>query len=376
MNEQIRALFPITERLVYLNSAAISPPPATAVAAAKGQLDDVQRDGSSNFGAWLATKEEARQRLATMLGARPEQVAFMRNTSDGLSCIANGLAWQAGDNLVTFRGEFPSNMYPWLRLREAHGVEARLCEEREGRVDVEQLLSLIDANTRVVALSFVQFASGFRADLELIGRAARARDALFVVDLIQGLGVLPLDVAAQYVDAAAGAGHKWLMAPEGVGYLYLSDRARERITPTLLGWVSLADSNNMQDLEQPLKPGALPWDTGTCGMSLLYGLNESLKLLTETGVPRIAAHLEELTDYLCERLAEKDYHIVSSRRAGEKSHIVCAQHRNSVTWSPMALYKHLEAQNITVSPRNGRLRIAPHLYNRPADIDALIAALP
>ena len=376
MNEQIRALFPITERLVYLNSAAVSPPPATAIAAAKAQLDDVQMDGSINFGAWLATKERARKRLAALMGARPEQVAFMRNTSDGLSCIANGLAWQAGDNLVTFRGEFPSNMYPWLRLREAAGVEARLCEERDGRVDVEQLLRLIDAKTRVVALSYVQFASGFRADLERIGRAARAVDALFVVDLIQGLGVLPLDVTAQFVDAAAGAGHKWLMAPEGVGYLYLSNRARERLTPTLLGWVSLADANNMQDLEQPLKPGAGPWETGTCGMALLYGLNESLKLIHETGVPRIAAYLEELTDYLCAGLAGKDYRIVSSRRAGEKSQIVCVQHRDSMRWPPMALYKHLQERGIIVSPRNDRLRIAPHFYNTPADIDALLAALP
>ena len=109
-----------------------------------------------------------------MLGARPEQVAFVRNTSDGLSTVANGLDWQRGDNIVTFRNEFPSNIYPWLRLRDAFGVEVRMCEERDGRIDLDELISLIDGKTRVVAISHVQYASGFRTDLERIGRAARA----------------------------------------------------------------------------------------------------------------------------------------------------------------------------------------------------------
>ena len=375
MNEQIRALFPVTEKYTYLNSAAVSPPPATAIEAALGQLRDAQMNGSVNFGAWLAMKEKTRKLLAGLLGARPEQVALMRNTSDALSCIANGLTWQTGDNLVTFSGEFPSNALTWLSLRGV-GVEVRQCAERDGRVDVEELLSFIDAKTRLVALSFTQYSLGFRADLERIGRAARERDALFVVDMIQGLGVLPVDVEAQFVDAAAGAGHKWLMAPEGLGYLYLSDRARERVKPTLLGWVSVADPNAMSNEGQELKPGALAWETGTLPTALVYAMRESLKLLTETGVPRIAAYLEELTDYLCQELTAKDYEIVSSRRPGEKSQIVCARHRDLEKWPAMKLYQHLEANNIITSPRAGRLRIAPHFYNTPGDIAALIAALP
>jgi selenocysteine lyase/cysteine desulfurase len=347
----------------------------TAIEAVNGQLNDVQMHGSRNYGAWLAMKERARGLLAAMLGARPEQVAFMRNTSDALSCVANGLAWRAGDNLVAFRREFPSNAYAWLNLR-GRGVEVRWCEERAGRVDVDELLSLIDERTRLVALSFVQYGSGYRADLERIGRAARAQDALFVVDVIQGLGASPLDVEAQFVDAAAGAGHKWLLTPEGVGFLYLSDRARERIEPTLTGWISVADPDDMDNFAQDWKPGALAWESGTYPSALVYGLYESLKLLTDTGVARIAAHLATLTDDLCEQLAAKGYEIVSSRAPGEKSQIVCARHRDPDKWPAMALYKHLEANNIITSPRLGRLRIAPHFYNSPADIAALIAALP
>jgi cysteine desulfurase/selenocysteine lyase len=374
MNEALRALFPMTERVVYLNHAAVSPPPTTALEAVNAQLTDVAHNGSLNYRSWVAVKERARRVAAEMIGARSHQIAFMRNTSDGLSTIANGLGWRDGDNLVTFRAEFPSNIYPWLRLRKTHGVEVRMCEERDGRVDLDEMIGLIDNKTRLVAISHVQYASGFRADLERLGRAARSRDALLVVDVIQALGALPVNVEAELIDAAASACHKWLLTPEGVGLLYLSDRARERIEPTLVGWVSVPEPEDYSNFEQGWNRGALAWETGTAATALLHGLDASLRLLAETGIERIAAHLEELTDYLCESLAGRDYEIVSSRRAGEKSQIVCIRHTGER--SAMSLYAHLKRQNIIVAPRGGRLRIAPHLYNTRQDIEALLAALP
>src|SRR5919107_1542504 len=175
---ELRALFPITQRAIYFNHAAISPPPITTIRAVEAQLRDVHENGSINFRSWLAVKEDARKLLADLLGARAEQVAFVRNTSDALSTVANGLNWRPGDNIVTFSREFPSNIYPWLRVRDAFGVEVRLCEERDGRIDFTELASLIDHNTRIVAISQVQYASGFRMDLERLGRIARQHDAL------------------------------------------------------------------------------------------------------------------------------------------------------------------------------------------------------
>ena len=309
-----------------------------------------------------------------MIGARPEQIAFMRNTSDGLSCIANGLSWQPGDNLVTYRNEFPSNVYPWLRLRDTRGVEIRICEERNGRIDLDELIGLIDDKTRVVAISQVQYASGFRADLERIGRAARCHDALLVVDLIQALGVIPIDVESELIDAAAAAGHKWLLTPEGIGMLYLSDRARERIEPTLVGWISVPNPDDYNNFEQGWNRGALAWETGTGPSSLFYGLTASLRLLTEIGVERIANHLEQLTDHLCDRLKNSEYEVVSSRAPGEKSQIVCITHKGNL--GPMDLYAHLKRQEIVTAPRGDRLRISPHVYNTCAEIDALVESLP
>jgi selenocysteine lyase/cysteine desulfurase len=374
MNDSIRALFPVTGRAVYLNHAAVSAPPTPTIDAIKSQLADVSENGSVNFRKWLAVRESARQLLAGMLGAHPKQVAFVRNTSDALSTVANGLGWQAGDNLVTFRHEFPSNLYPWLRVRDALGVEVRVCEEHEGRVDIDELIQLIDGRTRIVAISQVQYASGFRADLERIGRAARAHDALLVVDVIQALGVIPTNVEAELVDVAAGACHKWLLTPEGVGFLYLSARARERIQPTLVGWTSVPNPDDYGNYEQGWNEGTLAWETGTGPVALVHGLEASLKLLNEVGISAIQAYLEKLTDYLCEQLQNTDYELVSSRRKGEKSQIVCI--RNTAGVSPMDLYTQLRKRNIITAPRGDRLRISPHFYNTLEEIDELVKALP
>jgi cysteine desulfurase/selenocysteine lyase len=373
MNDTLRTLFPVTERAVYLNHAAVSPPPIPTINAVQSQLADVSENGSVNFRNWLAVKENTRRLVAGMLGASPEQVAFMRNTSDGLSTVANGLDWRRGDNLVTFRGEFPSNIYPWLRVRDAFGVELRMCEERDGRIDLEELIRLIDGKTRIVAISQIQFASGFNADLERIGRAARAHDALLVVDVIQALGVVPIDVQSELIDVAAAACHKWLLTPEGVGLLYLSSRARERIQPTLVGWTSVPNPEDYGNFEQGWNKGTLAWETGTGPAALIHGLEASLKLLQEVGIHSIQAHLEILTDHLCSRLENTQYKVVSSRRSWEKSQIVCIRHLAGL--SSMDLYTRLKKRNIITAPRGDRLRISPHVYNTLEEIDELITAL-
>lgn len=374
MNEEIRKLFPALEKYVYLNSAAVAPLPTISVEAVNRQLRDVSENGSMNYPEWIDTKNRARELLAAMLSVRAEQIAFMRNTSDGLATIANGLNWKSGENIVIFEREFPANFYAWRRIRDAFGIELRTCPERNGRIDLDEFIGLIDGKTRLVAISAVQFASGFRADLERIGKAAREMDALFVVDVIQALGTMPFDLPAQYIDAAAGASHKWLCAPEGCGFLYLSDRARAQIVPTLVGWISVESPWNFNDYEQQWKSNTLAWESGTGSVSLFYGLEQSLKLLTESGVEKIQNYLEELSDYLCNLLAGKNYEIISSRAAGEKSQIVCVKHRGNLTSNQLA--EHLQNENILVSPRGDRLRIAPHLFNNQADIEKLIEILP
>ena len=374
MNEQIRSLFLAAQHYTYLNSAAVSPMPATAVKAVISQLMDVAGGGMLGYQNWVDTKNRARGLVAGLMKVRADQVAFTRNTSDGFSSIAAGIDWKTGDNIVSFENEFPANFYPWRRVRDEFGVELRLCPERMGRIDLDEFISLIDSNTKVVTISAVQYASGFRADLERIGRAAREADALFCVDIIQGLGAMEFNLPAQFVDAACAASHKWLCAPEGCGIIYLSDRARERIKPTLVGWISVEEPWNFADREQSFKSTALAWESGTGPSALFYGLEQSLKLLINTGIGNIESYLSDLSDQLCDAVAGKNFDIVSSRSPGEKSAIVCIKCRNGL--SPSQIASQLERKKIIVSPRGDRLRIAPHFYNNSADIDRLIEALP
>lgn len=374
MNETIRSMFPALKNYTYLNSAAVGPMPSSSADAVLSQLRSASEHGTEAFPEWIATKNRARALVAEMLNVQAEQIAFMRNTSDGFASVANGLKWRDGANIVSFEREFPANFYPWRMVRDRFGVELRLAKECDGRVDLDELISMIDSNTQIVALSSIQFSSGFRSDLERVGKVARENDAFFAVDVIQGLGAVKFDLPAQYVDIASGASHKWLCAPEGCGYLYLSDRARERVEPTHVGWISVGTPWDFDDREQPFRENALAWESGTGPSSLFYGLENSLKLIKEVGVERIESYLEELSGYLCERLSEKDYEIVSSRKPGERSAIVCVRHRSGRDCDE--IFEHLQREKVIVSSRGGRLRVAPHFFNDKTDIDRLIELLP
>lgn len=331
MDQSIRDLFPAALNSTYLNSAAMAPMPTITVDAVRSQLEDVSRNGSANLNKWFATKGRVRHLLASMLGGKAEDIAFTRNTSDGLCAVAAGMKWKAGDNIVTFANEFPANFYAWAKLRDEHGVELRYCQERESRIDTNDLCSLIDGRTKLVTISAVQYCSGFRIDLERIGRAARAHDALLVADIIQAFGVLPCDLPAHYVDIAAGAGYKWLCAPEGSGIFYLSERARERVKPVSRGWTSVENAWDFSDRAQECVSDCRAWETGMGGSALLYGLEQSLLMLCDAGIEKIAAYLADLTDFLCEILPLKRYAIASSRAKNEKSQIVSIRPLNGIS---------------------------------------------
>ena len=248
-----------------------------------------------------------------------------------------------------------------------------MARERDGRLETEEILSLINERTRVVSLSFVEFASGFRNDLATIGRYCRERDVLFVVDAIQGLGALRLDVQACCIDALAADAHKFLLGPDGCALLYVSKRAMARVRPTVVGWLSVSNPEAYSDYDQPYATGARRFEPGALNTAGVLGLGAALELFEQVGMERIEAYVIELGNYLIEQLLERGYRVVSSRRAGEQSAIVCCQHEK---YSAAELYRQLEARRIITTPRLGRLRISPHFYNTRDELDQLIAALP
>jgi len=248
-----------------------------------------------------------------------------------------------------------------------------MARERDSRLETEEILGLIDDRTRVVALSFVEFASGFRNDLAAIGRHCRERDVLFVVDAIQGLGALKLDVEACAIDALSADAHKFLLGPDGVSLFYVSRRAMERVKPILVGWMSVNNPEDYLNYDQPYAPNARRFESGALNTAGVVGLGAAIELFLHTGVEKIESYLLDLGDYLCHRLVDRGYQVASSRRDGEKSAVVCCRHEK---YSAHDLYHLLNDRRIITTPRLGRLRISPHFYNTREEIDQLIEALP
>ncbi len=373
MNEEIRRLFPVTEHCTYLNHAAVAPLALPVYEAMQRHLRNQLEHGAAHYLDWFAAVKKTRELCASFINANMDEIAFAPNTSAGLAMVSNGVEWHAGDNVVTAECEFPANIVPWQRIAREHSVEIRKAPERDGRLETEEILSLINDRTRVVTLSFVEFASGFRNDLATIGRACRERDILFVVDGIQGLGALQLNVEACHIDALSADAHKFLLGPEGVALLYVSRRALERIKPTLVGWLSVERPFDMANHDQGWAPNATRFEPGALNTAGVIGLGAAIEMFQSVGIKHIEHHLLELTDYLCEGLHDKGYRVVSSRRAGETSAIVACQHD---VHSAQSLYERLDAQQIITTARLGRLRISPHFYNTREDIGRLLSHLP
>jgi cysteine desulfurase / selenocysteine lyase len=375
MNEDIQQLFPVTKNYIYLNHAAITPYSIPVAEALRNIVSDITNSGSANWNNWLAVMKETREAAARLVSAQPEEIAFVRNTSDGISAVANGINWQVGDNVVSCDIEFPANIYPWMRL-SGRGVELRLAHAREGRIEPDTLFELVDERTRVISLSWVQYASGYRANLQAIGQFCRERDILFFVDAIQGLGALRLDVKTDMVDAFAADAHKFLMGPEGLGVLFLSGRVIEKIEPTTVGWMSVKEWWRCfdEDFEYKLDflPGALRFECGTPNTLGLHALHAALDLMLNLGVDEIEKHLLDLCDYLRSGLAGLGFEQIEPRNRNEASAIVCCRHAKR---SPEQLYRDLVEQRIICAPRCGWLRISPHFYNTKSEIDRLLEAL-
>ncbi|MFN3466772.1 MAG: aminotransferase class V-fold PLP-dependent enzyme [Candidatus Brocadiales bacterium] len=368
---RFRKEFPVTKKYTFLDHACIGPLSQRAAEYMRNFVEDMHRHGGIHEDRWVEEVEKARGLTACLMGCKREEVAFTKNTSEGISFVANGLEWRAGDNVVITQIEFPANVYPWLNLKE-RGVEVRFVQEVEGRIPFEAIQAIIDNRTRVVSLCFVEFTTGFRNDLKRIGRLCREREIIFVVDAIQGLGALRLDVKEMGIDFLAADGHKWLMAPEGAGIFYARHEAMDKLSVKEVGWANVINKEDYLNYDFTLCPDTSRFECGSLSTVCLYGLKGALELLLEVGIDQIESRITLLTDHLCAGLRKKGYDIYSSRREGETSGIVSffsARHSNVQIW------KSLRERGIILSLRDGRLRAAPHFYNTHKEIDRLLKYL-
>jgi selenocysteine lyase/cysteine desulfurase len=366
----LRTEFPVCRRWAYLDHAAVAPTSERARAALVQWADDVAANGVVPEPDWLRRVEYARSVAAALLNATPQDVAFVKNTTEGIGFVAEGLDWRSGDNVVTCADEYPSNLYPWMNLAD-RGVEVRRVPSREGRVLVDDLRQTMDGRTRLVTLSFVEFASGFRNDLDAVAALCRERGVLFFVDAIQGLGVLPLDVQRTPIDFLSADGHKWLVGPEGAGVFYIRRELVERLHPIGVGWNSVENSFDFSRVELRLKPHAGRWEGGTLNVGGVVALGASIELLLSIGVEPITARVLELTDELCRRATTAGLEVYSSRRDGERSGIVSLR----LPGDARAAARTCREQGIVVTHRAGRLRVSPHCYNTVEELARLVEVL-
>lgn len=366
-----RRQMPVTGRWAYLDHAAVAPLSAPAARAMQEWIGDLTENGDVGWSRWEARVEQVRRQGAALVGADPAEIALIRNTTEGISLVAEGFPWQAGDNVVTLADEFPSNVYPWLNLA-SRGVETRRVAVDQGRVDLARLAEACDGRTRMIAVSWIGYASGWRNDVDELVELARSKGAYLFLDAIQGLGVFPLDVRATPVDFLAADGHKWLLGPEGAGLLFVRREHLDLLRPLGVGWNSVVQAHNFTHIEPVWKTSAARYEGGTCNMAGIMGLGASLELLARYGCPAISARTLELTDLACERLTAIGATVCSDRDPRHASGIVSFEMPGQS--STQVRQKCLQ-HSVALGSRAGRVRISPHAYNDADDIERLIRAL-
>jgi cysteine desulfurase/selenocysteine lyase len=363
-----REQFPVTKHLIYLNHAAVAPLSKPAADAIQKVTHDALNFGSYHYDQWLATYEGLRVAAARLIGAARGEIAIVKNTSEGIATVASGLKFHTGDKVVAFQEEFPANYFPWKRL-EAKGVRV----EWLSIWDPVSKIAEACRGARLLAVSFVQFLSGYRIDLEAIGEICGIRGCLFFVDAIQGLGAFPVDVRRARIHALAADGHKWLLGPEGCGILYIHRDLQDSIEPVEFGWTNVAHFNDFISRDMTLRSDAGRYECGTLNTVGCYGLRASIEFLLHVGIEEIAVAVQALGDRVAQGAAEKGYEVLAKRTRATGAGIVCIR---KVDLDSRVVVKELKAKGIAVAARQGWVRISPHFYISPEDIETLIEALP
>lgn len=370
--------FPVLRKWDFYNHAGVSPLPRVAADAMRTFAREAE-EGAYLDTHWYKHVDSLRDSTARLINARRDEIALIKNTSEGVATVANGIEWRAGDRIVTTAVEYPANMYPWMDISRRYSVELVTVAEQSGpdgarRVPLDAILQAADhPRTRLVTLSHVEFASGQRLDLATIGRFCRERGKLFCVDAIQSLGVLPVDVLAMNIDYLSADGHKWLLGPEGAGVMYCRRELLPQTRPLIVGWMNVINAQDFGQYDFTLRADAAKFECGSWNVPGFLALKASLELLLSLGTEAVAARLKVITDRLIWGLKEKGYSIISPRAEGEWSGIVSFA---AVNGNHDLIVRTLRKEHhIEVAQREGRLRASPHFYNTEAQIDRLIGVL-
>jgi len=370
LTEKYRSEFPVSGNAVYLDHAGVAPVSLRVRSAVDSFLAEASERAFMNYEHWMKRVDEVRALSAELIGADSEEVAFIKNTSHGISIVSSGLDWREGDNVIVFEKDFPSNIYPWLDLARM-GVEVKFVPLRDGRIFLEDIEKVIDSRTRIVSMSSVQSLNGFMIDLKGLGGLCAARGVFLFVDAIQSLGVVPMDVKEYNIDFLAADGHKWLLAPEGTGIFYCRKDLAKSLRPSLIGWKSVENDAEFEKIDLVLKDNALRFEEGSFNVIGIYALGASLDLLAEAGIERIRDIVHGLGDSIIREAENRGFDVKTPRDRKERAGIISF----SGNFDPALLRERLRDADIMVNYRGGALRVAPHFYNTEEEILMLFEAV-
>ena len=367
---------PILGELTFLNHAGVAPISGPAVEALHRYADQASRYG--NFQApWYKRLKAIKRSAAELIHARgAHEIAFIPNTSTGLALVAEGLGLKPGDNVIITDVEYPANRYPWENLK-ARGIDVIEVPQRDdNRIYAEDVCNAITDRTKVVSLSHVQYASGFRIDPRPIADMVHHAGGYLCLDAIQSVGLLPVDVQSLGADFLVADGHKWMLGPEGAGFMYCHEDVIEKMHPAVVGWMNMVEAHDFGNYRFEFQRDARRFEPGSYNVPGLLAMGASIDMLLEVGIETVWSRVEALTARLCEGLERKGYRLYSPRASeAERSAIVIFEPPEGGE-DATTIVNRLAEQQIVIVTRNGRLRASPHFYNTIEQMDALIEALP
>jgi selenocysteine lyase/cysteine desulfurase len=365
--------FPIKSRRCYLNNASIGAMSVPVIAAVDRFMADVRDNGRNEYPNWCKFADtEIKDRIARLIGAKRSEIAFIKNTTEGLITVANGYRWRKGDNVVIADIEYPSNVYCWMKLAQ-RGVELRWVRNRHGRILVDDIRALMNERTRVVSLSAVQFSNGFRQDLESTAALCKERGTLLNLDAIQWVGALAIDVERLSIHFLSVGGHKWLLAPIGTGFFYCRRSVLEELDPPNVGYHSVGKHEDHMDYELVYRPDAGRFEEALVNFPGIWGLDAAVRMQLALGPKEIERHILNLTQRAAEGLRARGYEIVSPVGPNERSGILSFRHPSL---DAEGIAERLKVAQVDLAVRGGALRISPSYYNDAQEIDRFLSALP
>ena len=369
--EKARSYFPyLKNKIIYFNHASTGPITTKVKERIEYFLKERGEEAKDDYWAFKSVADETKSMIGEMINCSSDRIAFLDNTTNGIIWLAQGIEWKPGDRIILNDVEFPANVYPFLQLKEK-GVEIDFIKSTNGIVTAEEIINAIQPRTKLISISFVQFLSGYRIDLEKLGKVCREKGIIFSVDAIQGLGAVSLDVEKFNIDFLASGTQKWLLGLQGLAFIYVRKELQDVMKSAPIGWLAVKDAWNLLDFDLATKETAERFQPGTLNNLGIYAFNSSMKFFKEFSFDEIENQVLSNSKYFFEELEEIGYNSpLLSLPEEHLAGIVSFQSENA-----QKIFDILSQKKIVCSLREGYIRFAPHFYNTKQEIDFVVDTL-